>query len=147
MRASSIRRTKSTGPRRPPAGVVQAAQVEDGVADELAGAVIGDVAAAIDLVKRDAALGEQFVGGEDVGAVGVAAEGQDRRMLEQEQHIFDAALVAQVGDLCLEAQRLVVSHAPEIEVLNHRLSLNCRDCLRRQSGTLSVRDVRPERGR
>ena len=46
-----------------------AAQIEDGVADELAGAVVGDVAAAVDLVELDAALAEELVGGEDVGAV------------------------------------------------------------------------------
>ena len=34
-----------------------AAQVEDGIADELAGTVIGDVAAAVDLVELDAARG------------------------------------------------------------------------------------------
>ena len=33
-----------------------AAQIDDGVADELAGAVIGDVAATVDLVELDAAL-------------------------------------------------------------------------------------------
>ncbi len=47
----------------------EAAEVEDGVADELAGAVVGDVSAAIDLVDLDSAIGEEFVAGEDVGAV------------------------------------------------------------------------------
>ena len=82
--------------------------------------MVGDVAAAIDFVDGDAALGQQFIGGENVGAVGVAAQGEHRRMLEQQQHIVDAALVAQADDLSLQAQRFVVVHAPEIEVLNHR---------------------------
>jgi hypothetical protein len=43
-----------------------AAEVEDGIADELAGAVVGDVAAAVDLVDGDAFAGEEVVGGEDV---------------------------------------------------------------------------------
>ena len=105
-------------------GVAEAAQIEDGVADELAGAVIGDVAAAVDLVEGDAAAGQQFVGGEDVGAVGVAAEGEHRRMLEQQQDVVDAALEAQLDELRLEAKSLVVGNAAEIEVLNHR----CFDC-------------------
>ena len=46
-----------------------AAQIDDGIADELAGAVIGDVAAAVDLVELDAALRQEFVAGEDVGAM------------------------------------------------------------------------------
>ena len=41
--------------------VAQAAQVEDGVAHQLARAVIGDIAAAVDFMKGDAAAGEQFV--------------------------------------------------------------------------------------
>jgi hypothetical protein len=45
-----------------------AAQVEDRVADELAGAMIGDIAAAVDLVDFGATAGEQFVAGEDVCA-------------------------------------------------------------------------------
>ena len=49
--------------------VVQAAQIEDGVADQLAGPVVGDVAAAIDLVDCDAAPGQQLIGGQNVGAV------------------------------------------------------------------------------
>ena len=61
MRASSIRRTKSTGPSRPPLGLLQAAQVEDGVADQLAGTVIGDVAAAVDLVEGHAAAGQKLI--------------------------------------------------------------------------------------
>jgi hypothetical protein len=65
-------------------GIGQAAQVEDGVADELAGAVVGDVAAAVDLVDADAFAGEHFIGGEDVGAAGVAAQGEDGRVFEQQ---------------------------------------------------------------
>ena len=101
------------------AGVAEAAQVEDGVADELAGAVVGDVAAAVDLVERDAAAGEEFVGGEDVGAVGVAAEGEDGRVLEEQQDVVDATLEAEIDELRLEAEGFVVGDAAEIEVLNH----------------------------
>ena len=43
-----------------------ATKVNDWVADELTWTVIGDVAAAIDLVEFHAALSEEFVGGEDV---------------------------------------------------------------------------------
>ncbi len=45
-----------------------AAEVEDGVADELAWAVIGDVAATVDLMDLCTTGGELFLGGEDVGA-------------------------------------------------------------------------------
>ena len=86
------------------AGVSQAAEVEDGIADELAGAVIGDVAAAVDFVEGDAAAGKQLVGGQNVGAVGVAAKGEDGRMLEEQEHVFDAALEAEVDYFRLQAR-------------------------------------------
>ncbi len=65
-------------------------------------------------------------------------------MLEQEQYIFDAALVAQFGDLGLQAQAFVICHATEIEVLNHGLSIVGTACLRR-SWKRSLRVVRPNR--
>ena len=100
---------------------MQAAEIEDGVADELAGTVIGDVAAAIDLVEGDAAGGEQLVGREDVGAVGVAAEGENRRVLKQQENVADAAGGAQGDEFVLKAERFAVVHAPEIEILDHLL--------------------------
>ena len=51
-------------------GVVQGAQVEDGVTYQLARPVIGYVAAAVDLMH--------------VGPVGVAPQGKHRRMLQQQ---------------------------------------------------------------
>ena len=95
-----------------------AAQVEDGVADELAGAVVGDVAAAVDLVELDAAAGEQFVGGEDVGAGGVAAEGENGRMLEQKERVADGAGLARGDDLGLDAQAFGVGDAAELEEMD-----------------------------
>ena len=103
MRASSIIRTKSTGPRRPPLAILQAAEVEDGVADELAGAVVGDVAAAVDFVEGDAAAGKNLIGGQDVGAIGVAAKGEHGRMFEKQKNVFNAALEAEVNHLGLKA--------------------------------------------
>ncbi len=55
--ASSIPRTKSTGPMRPPFAAAQGAQIEDRVAHQLTRPVIGHVAAAVDLVDGDAARG------------------------------------------------------------------------------------------
>jgi hypothetical protein len=63
--------------------ILETAEIEDGVADELSGAVISDVAAAVDFVQGDTAAGEEFVRSEDVGAAGVAAEGEDRGMFEE----------------------------------------------------------------
>ena len=81
--------------------------------------MIGDVAATVDLVEGDSARGKQLVGGENVGAVGVAAQSQHRRMLEQEQHVSDAVLLAQRDQLLLQAQGFGVVNAAEIEVVDH----------------------------
>ena len=100
-------------------GVAQAAQVKDGVADKLAGSMIGDVAATVDLVQGDAAAGQELVGSQDICPVGVAAQGEDRRMLEQQQHVFNAALEAEIDELGLETEAFSVVHAAEVEVLDH----------------------------
>ena len=67
----------------------------------MAGAMVGDVAAAVDLVEGDSAAGERLIRSQDIGAVGVAAEGEDRRMLKEEESVFDAALEAEVSQLRL----------------------------------------------
>ena len=83
--------------------------------------MVGDVAAAVDLVKGDAAAGQQFIGGEDVGAAGVAAKGEHGGMFEEEKNVFDTAIETESGDLSLKAKCLVVGDATEIEILDHRL--------------------------
>ena len=56
-------------------------EVEDRVADQLAGAVVGGVAAALDVEQVDAGLFEGFGAEQQVGAVGMAAHGDDRLVL------------------------------------------------------------------
>ena len=104
-----------------------AAEIEDGVADELAGAVVGDVAAAVDLVDLDAAAGKELVGGEDVGAGGVAAEGEDRRVLEEEERVADGAGFARGDDLSLDAQAFGVGDAAELEEVDVHDAARGRD--------------------
>ena len=89
-----------------------AAQIDDRIADELAGAVVGDVAAAIDLVELDAALREEFIAGENVGAVGVAAKREDGRMLEQQQRVADEVLLARGDDLLLDGEAFGIGTRP-----------------------------------
>ena len=70
-------------------GIGEGAQVEDGIADDLAGAVEGDVAAAVAFEEFDAALGEEFGGGDYVGGFGVSAQRDDGSVFEQEQDVAD----------------------------------------------------------
>ena len=66
-----------------------AAQVEDGIADDLAGAVEGDVAAAVAFKELNAALGKEFRGGNDIGGFRVSAQGNDWRVFEEEKDVAD----------------------------------------------------------
>ena len=81
------------------------AQVENGVADQLARAVEGDVTAAVCFIDGDAALGEGFVRGDDVFAMRVAAQREQRLVLEQEQRVADALLFAQLDEHLLQFER------------------------------------------
>src|ERR1700737_54138 len=67
----------------------KSAQVEDGIADDLAGAVEGYVAAAVAFEKLHSALGEEFTQSDYVSGFRVAAQGDDRRVFEQEQDVAD----------------------------------------------------------
>ena len=64
---------------------VEKIEIEDGVADDLAGTVVGDVAAAVGFGDFDTGAGEHVGRGEQVGAgFGAAADGDDGGMLNEE---------------------------------------------------------------
>jgi hypothetical protein len=90
-------------------------QVEDGVADELAGAVEGDVTTAVAFEKFHAALGEEFRRSNHVGSFRVAAESDHRRVFEQEQNVADLLLFTQVNELPLQAQAGGVVNGSELD--------------------------------
>ena len=93
--ASSIIRTKSTGPSRPPFAFVQAAQIEDRIAHQLPRPVIRHIAAAIDLVQRHAHAAPACSSeASTLARLRIASQRQHRRMLQQQQHVLDAALQA-----------------------------------------------------
>ena len=65
-----------------------ALEIDDRIADELSGAVERHVAAALDLEQLDAARREQLWRREKILLLRRAAERDDRRMLDEEQHIL-----------------------------------------------------------
>ena len=100
-----------------------AAEIEDGIADELAGAVIGDVSAALGLVNFNVFVGELRIGSEDVGAGGIASKREDGRVLKQQKRVRDEAGFARGDDFGLEAQAFRVADATEmkeIEDVRHK---------------------------
>jgi hypothetical protein len=90
-------------------------QIQDGVADDLARPVVGDVAAAPCFVNLDTARGEEVAAGEDVGASAIAfdAERQDVRMLDEEQDVFDAPGPPLLDEVPLERQGVCIGNEPQ----------------------------------
>jgi hypothetical protein len=77
-------------------------EIEDGVADDLAGAVISDVAAAVGFAELDIFLAQDVFGGEKIFLAGVAAEREDMRMLAEEEDVVDGARFTGGNDALLE---------------------------------------------
>ena len=104
-----------------PSGGVKPRRLENGITHQLPWSVIGDVSSAVGLEQRDPAPRQQLVAGNDVPAVGIPAQGEHRRMLDQQQHIADAFLLAQGTDLLLQGQGRRVVQAAEIHQRDDRL--------------------------
>jgi hypothetical protein len=90
------------------------AKVDDGVADDLAGAVVSDIAAAIRVVQFNVLLPQDGFRREEVFAAPVAPDGDDVRVLNEEQMILTEAFLALGGDAVLNSESFGVGHAPEI---------------------------------
>ena len=84
-------------------------QGHDRIGDELAGPVIGHFAAALDPDHLDAPGRQVGRGRADVGLVGLPAQGQDGRMLEQEERVGDVARDALVDEPFLDRPGLAIA--------------------------------------
>jgi hypothetical protein len=83
-------------------------QLEDRVADQLAGTVPGDLAAAVDVDDRGAAAARAFL------VEGAPAAGVDRRVFEQQEGVRAGAAGARLRDLLLEVPRRRVVDEPQL---------------------------------
>ncbi len=88
-------------------------QVEDGVADELAGAVVGDVAAATGLEQLDRIRGALSFVEQHVRRVTRRAERDDVRVLKQQERVIDVAGTTPADELLLQLQPLCVGDGAE----------------------------------
>jgi len=76
-------------------GMSVSAEIEDRIADDLAGAVEGDVASAVAFEEFYAALLEEFRRGDYVCRFGIAAQGDDWLMFEQQEDVADLFFFAE----------------------------------------------------
>jgi len=83
------------------------------IADELAGAVVRDVAAAPRPAKEHSAAGALALVPQDVRLVRPSPEGDDMGMLEEEERVEDPILSARGDPFLLKANGVVVSDASQ----------------------------------
>jgi len=95
-----------------------AIEIEDGVADGLAGAMISDIATAVGLAKFDALLAEDVFGSEEIFLAGVAAKGDDMRVLAEEKDVGDGSGFARGDKALLESERSIP--AADSDVANEK---------------------------
>ncbi len=103
-----------------------AAEVEDGVSDELAGPVIGDISAAVDLVDLGAAAGQQFVAGKNVGAGCIATQGEHGRVFQQDERIANGAGFPRSDNFSLYPQTFCVGDAAELKEMHVHVALQTK---------------------
>jgi len=101
-------------------------EVENRIADHLAGAVISDVATAAGLVNGDPEFVQTCGGGKDVRASAVTfdSEGDDRGMLQQHQHVADRPGAPLLDEVALQREPVGIRHHPEPTNFQRAL----RDC-------------------
>ena len=88
-------------------------ETDDRVGHELTRPVVRHLAPALDALDGDAAGRQLVLGGEDVGWIRAAAEGQDRRMFEEEELVTDPFRRARVDEAALESMGLGIPDPPE----------------------------------
>ena len=91
-----------------------AIKVEDGIANDLAGAVIGNVAAAIGFAEFDSFLAKDVFRDEQVFPTGVTAEREDVPMLAEEQAILKGTGFACGDQALLEGQGSIPAAKPDV---------------------------------
>src|SRR6185503_3078035 len=89
-------------------------QIENRVADDLPGSVIGHIAPATGFVHLDAMHRKLVLGGGDMrAAVTADAKGNHSGMLEEEEQIGNAAGATVFNERLLQVERIVVWNTPE----------------------------------
>src|ERR1700678_1642387 len=117
-------------------------QIENRVANDLAGAMIRDDAAAIRFAKVDVHLRQQPIARPQVGGLSVAAERNDVRMLARQQDVGKIPALARRNHLLLQCVRRGIRNQPEID---HRAVFGWRihvfDRMHHSSATQDLRLV------
>ena len=101
-------------PQTPGKAPPMLSQVENGIADQLPGAVIGDVAATVGLENFSAQGRQALARNEQVLTLGIPPQLVNVRVLEQQKRIGNLAGLALGHALALELERVGVGHRPAL---------------------------------
>src|SRR5579871_745877 len=89
-------------------------QIENGISDDLTGAMIGDVAAPIGGMKGNAGAAQDFFARQQIFGVPVAAERDDVRVLDDQELVGNELPLALLHQVLLYAEGFSIPHPPEI---------------------------------
>src|SRR5947209_7943115 len=96
----------------------EAAQIKNRIADKLTGPVKGHVATAVGLKQLDSFAVQKIARGDDVLLTGITAQGDDRRMFEQQQGGPDPAFFDKVNERLLKLKRGGIIHPAQKDDVN-----------------------------
>lgn len=99
-------------------------QIQDRIPHQLAGAVIGHVATALDFVKLDSQRGKRRFRDAEVRLLPGSSKGDHRRMLDKKQDIPQAFLRPKGCQPSLQGERVGVGHKSEVD---QTTSLHCHN--------------------
>ena len=94
-------------------------QIKYRIPHQLSRPVKRNIPAAIALEQLDPASRQHFGRSEHVGGFGVAAERDDGRVFEEQQHVAGLSRLAPIDQLPLQAQPLAIIKLPELNDRNH----------------------------
>src|SRR4030042_3584747 len=126
-------------------GAPLVAQGENGVAYELTRTMIGNLASSINEKKGESGLSHLLVGDENVIQAARPADGDGRRMFQEEQEIRDFPLDSLMMKPSLQLPSLPIFHYPKIPNITHLLN-TVSMWLLLSTGTCPVPPKRDRRG-
>ncbi len=119
-----------------------ARQIQNGVADDLTGTMIGYISAAIGEVKFHILLAKNMVRSEQILALAIAAESDDVRMFAEKEHVIDRTTFAGGYDALLQCVSVGVGNEAEVDDLEriHEMSYKS-DIGDQKSGTVFAHEL------
>src|SRR5689334_9599311 len=90
-------------------------EVEDGIADKLAGTVKRNVATSVGFDDFNSFSGQEIARGDYILSAGVAPQCNDGRMFQQQQRVANASFFYQVYDRLLKPETSLIVHAAKVK--------------------------------